>query len=177
MSSQLPIIMAVSGIIPFEQVTSHIVLDEPAPDFHLIDQHGIVHQLTEYKGRWLVLYFYPRDNTPGCTTEACNFRDNQDRFNEVDVVILGVSTNSLSSHQAFSEKYQLPFPLLSDASGKVAKAYGSLFQLGPLKFAKRHSFIIDPEGNIAAIFREVDPKNHNDRIFEALQSLGCSKEK
>ncbi|MCU7849208.1 MAG: peroxiredoxin [Candidatus Thiodiazotropha sp. (ex Lucinoma kastoroae)] len=169
--------MAVSGIIPFGQVTSHIVLGEPAPDFHLIDQHGKVHQLTEYKGGWLVLYFYPRDNTPGCTTEACNFRDNQDRFNEEEVVILGVSTNSLSSHQTFSEKYQLSFPLLSDASGKVAKAYGSLFQLGPLKFAKRHSFIIDPEGNIAAIFREVDPKNPNDRIFEALQSLGCSKEK
>lgn len=177
MSSQLSIIMAVSGIIPFGQVTSHIVLGEPAPDFHLIDQHGKVHQLTEYKGGWLVLYFYPRDNTPGCTTEACNFRDNQDRFNEEEVVILGVSTNSLSSHQTFSEKYQLSFPLLSDASGKVAKAYGSLFQLGPLKFAKRHSFIIDPEGNIAAIFREVDPKNPNDRIFEALQSLGCSKEK
>ncbi|MCM8857577.1 MAG: peroxiredoxin [Candidatus Thiodiazotropha sp.] len=177
MSSQLSIIRAVSGIIPLGQVTSHIVLGEPAPDFHLIDQHGKVHQLTEYKGGWLVLYFYPRDNTPGCTTEACIFRDNQHRFNEVEVVVLGVSTNSLSSHQTFSQKYQLPFPLLSDVSGKVAKAYGSLFQLGPLKFAKRHSFIIDPEGNIAAIFREVDIKNHNDRIFEALQSLDCSKEK
>ncbi|MCU7933003.1 MAG: peroxiredoxin [Candidatus Thiodiazotropha sp. (ex Codakia rugifera)] len=176
MSRLLPIVVTISAIFPFGQVENHIVVGKSAPDFHMMDQNGIAHRLSDYNGRWLVLYFYPRDDTPRCTIEACDFRDNQDRFNKEGVSILGVSMNSLSSHQMFTKKYGLPFPILSDTSGQTAKAYGSLFQFGPLKFAKRHSFIIDPEGNIAAIFREVDPQCHTDKIFEELRLLSCSKD-
>jgi peroxiredoxin Q/BCP len=143
-----------------------------APGFQLMDQNGETHNLARYRGQWLVLYFYPKDDTPGCTKEACEFRDDHDRLADMGVVLLGVSTDDIESHQAFAEKYHLPFPLLSDAQGEVAKHYGSLWQLGPIRFAKRHSFIIDPEGRIAHIYRDVSPKTHSDEVIAQLQALG-----
>ncbi|MEJ2455863.1 MAG: peroxiredoxin [Candidatus Thiodiazotropha sp.] len=160
------------GLFSFGQAMAEVQTGEQAPDFHLMDQNGVTHSLAGYRGQWLVLYFYPKDDTPGCTKEACEFRDDHERLAEMGVVLLGVSTDDLESHQAFAEKYHLPFPLLSDAGGQVARNFGSLWQLGPIKFAKRHSFIIDPEGRIAHIYREVDPKHHSDEVIEQLRALG-----
>ncbi len=164
--------MFVLGLFSFGQAMAEVKTGEIAPDFHLMDQNGHTHSLAQYRGQWLVLYFYPKNDTPGCTKEACAFRDDYARLTDMGVVVLGVSTDDLESHQAFAEKYSLPFPLLSDAGGEVAKRFGSLFQLGPVKFAKRHSFIIDPEGRIAHIYRDVSPKTHSDEVITQLQALG-----
>ncbi len=161
------------GLFSFGLAAAEIETGKQAPDFHLMDQNGETHSLAAYRGQWLVLYFYPKDDTPGCTKEACAFRDDYDRLAAMGVALLGVSTDDLGSHQAFAEKYHLPFPLLSDANGEVARNFGSLLQLGPIKFAKRHSFIIDPEGRIAHIYRDVDPKIHSDEVIAQLQALGA----
>lgn len=150
-----------------------VTVGEPAPDFQLPDQHGKTHSLADYRGRWLVIYFYPKDDTPGCTTEACAFRDDLYHLRQMNVALLGVSTDDVNSHKEFAEKYHLPFSLLSDKDGSVAGAYGSLTRLGPLKFAKRHSFIIDPDGRVAKIYRHVDAKTHSRQIIADLQALGA----
>jgi peroxiredoxin Q/BCP len=144
---------------------------EPAPGFTLVDQEGQTHQLTDYRGQWLVLYFYPKDDTPGCTKEACSLRDDFSAFRKLDVAVLGVSLDDTDSHQAFAKKYHLPFPLLSDPGGKVAKAYGSLGGFGPIRYAKRHTFIIDPGGRIAQVWRKVKPAEHSRELLEALSAL------
>jgi thioredoxin-dependent peroxiredoxin len=144
---------------------------DKAPDFMLQDQSGQAHSLTDYRGHWVVLYFYPKDDTPGCTAEACALRDEEKQFKNMEVAVLGVSTDSQSSHLKFAEKYQLGFPILSDSEGRVAKAYGSLFNLWPFRVAKRHTFIIDPEGKIAAINRRVKPKKHSSFVIQELRSL------
>ncbi len=144
---------------------------QPAPDFNLPDQQGRHHALADYSGRWLVLYFYPKDDTPGCIREACQFRDHHQRLLEREAVVVGVSLDSTASHQAFGEKYRLPFPLLSDPDGEVARRYGALFKLGPLRFARRHSFIIDPKGRIARMYRKVEPDAHARQVLEELRAL------
>jgi len=144
---------------------------DAAPDFSLVDQDGQVHRLQDYAGRWLVLYFYPKNDTPGCTTEACEFRDDIYQFRKMHVALLGVSLDDSASHRAFADKYSLPFPLLSDTGGEVAQAYGSLLNLGILKFAKRHSFIIGPDGRLAKVYRDVEPKTHSDEIVADLRRL------
>jgi len=144
---------------------------DPAPSFNLLDQNGEAQSPERYRGGWLVLYFYPKDDTPGCTAEACAFRDDVVELGDMGVSLLGVSTDDVESHQAFAEKYHLPFPLLSDADGKVAAAYGSLVNLGFIKFAKRHSFIIDPQGKLAKIYRDVDAKIHSDEIIAEMRVL------
>ena len=143
----------------------------PAPDFELLDQHGQLHSLARYQGQWLVLYFYPKDDTPGCTAEACEFRDDLLALKRMAVAVVGVSLDAVQSHAAFAAKYHLPFPLLSDSQGQVARAYGALFRLGPLRFAKRHTFLVDPPGQIARIYRKVDPKTHSDQVIHDLQAL------
>ena len=167
------IAMFVLGLFSFGQAMAELKVGETAPDFHLMDQNGLSHSLAQYRGQWLVLYFYPKNDTPGCTKEACEFRDDYIQLSDMGVVVLGVSTDDIESHQAFAEKYSLPFPLLSDVDGEVAKHFGSLFQLGPVKFARRHSFIIDPEGRIAHIYRDVSPKTHSDEVITQLQALGA----
>lgn len=145
---------------------------EPAPDFALMDQHDKSHSLVDYRGKWLVLYFYPKDDTPGCTTEACEFRDDIFVLRRMGVALVGISTDDVASHREFAEKYHLPFSLLSDPEGEMATAYGSVLNLGLVKFAKRHSFIIDPHGRIAKIYRSVDTKRHSDEIIADLKTLG-----
>jgi peroxiredoxin Q/BCP len=142
-----------------------------APDFELQDQHGKVHRLADYAGRWLVLYFYPRDDTPGCTEQACRLRDDIGVLGDLDAAVVGMSVDDVASHAAFAEKYQLPFPLLADADGRVAAAYGSLLNLGVVRFARRQTFIIDPNGQIAAHFTKVDPASHVQQVAQALRSL------
>ncbi len=142
-----------------------------APDFKLSDQHGRQHRLSDYQGRWVVLYFYPKNDTPGCTEEACRFRDDIAYFNSVGAQVLGVSVDSADSHAAFAKKHSLPFPLLSDAGGVTAQDYGSLRNLGLFKLAQRHTFIIDPAGRIAKIYRKVTPSTHSTEVIEALTTL------
>ena len=144
-----------------------------APDFNLLDQYSKVHQLKDYKGRWLVLYFYPKADTPGCTTEACEFRDDVFQFRKMNVALLGVSTDDVKSQKEFSDKYHLPFSLLSDPDGATASKYGSFKRIGSMRFASRHTFIIDPEGKIARVYRNVSPKKHSDEIIADLKTLGA----
>lgn len=119
----------------------------------------------------MVLYFYPKNDTPGCTAEACRFRDDIHRLKALGAQVIGVSIDNQQSHKAFAEKYGLPFPLLADREGEVAKAYGGLWSLGPLRLAKRHTFIIGPDGHIAKIYRKVGPEQHSDRVIADLTRL------
>jgi len=131
---------------------------DTAPQFSLADQNAHRHSLADYAGQWLVLYFYPKDDTPGCTQEACNFRDEWARLQQMGVTVLGISLDDISSHKAFAEKYHLPFPLLADLDGATAKAYGASPLLS--RWAKRYTFIIDPEGVVAKAYLKVDPEHH-----------------
>ncbi len=148
-----------------------LAIGTPAPAFSLADQSNTARTLGDYRGRWVVLYFYPKDDTPGCTTEACNFRDDLPRLRALGVQILGVSVDDSASHARFAKKFELPFPLLADTDGAVARSYGALWSLGPVKFAKRHTFIIDPHGQIAKIYRDVQPSSHSREIRQDLQQL------
>jgi len=142
-----------------------------APDFELPDQNGQVHRLGDYAGRWLVLYFYPKDDTPGCTQEACRFRDDIGVLDDLNAAVAGVSVDDTKSHAEFARKYELPFPLLSDPDGKTAAAYGSLLNLGVIRFARRHTFIIAPDGRIAARFDKVDSARHAQEVARTLRAL------
>jgi peroxiredoxin Q/BCP len=142
-----------------------------APNFTLRDQESKSHALVDYHGRWVVLYFYPKDDTPGCTTEACNFRDDLPALRALNVQILGISIDDTKSHAQFAEKYSLPFPLLADTEGDVAQAYGSLWSIGPLRIAKRYTFVIDPEGRVAKIYRNVKPATHSRELQQDVKEL------
>ena len=148
-----------------------LAVGDPAPDFTLPDQEDQPHALTDYRGRWVVLYFYPKDDTPGCTTEACSFRDNINRLIAQDAAVLGVSMDDVASHADFAAEHELPFPLLADPEGEVVDRYGSLSDFMVVKFAKRHTFIIDPEGRIAKIYRDVDPDEHVRDVLDDLKAL------
>lgn len=142
-----------------------------APDFALPWQEGSSVSLKDYRGSWVVLYFYPKDQTPGCTREAHNFQSEQTKYAERHGVILGVSVDSVDSHKKFCAKEGLNFKLLADTDGKVSKAYGSLTNLGVTKFSARHTFLIDPAGKIAKVFNSVDPTRHSDEVLAALDQL------
>ena len=156
-----------------------LAVGEIAPDFQLWDQNGKMRSLQTYRGRWLVLYFYPRDATPGCTREACGFRDNLLKVEALDAEIVGISVDSPEAHACFAQQHHLPFTLLADTTGKTAGAYGALFKLGPLRVARRHTFILTPEGRVGKLFRQVDPTQHAIEVcaaIEALQSQYASPE-
>ena len=150
---------------------AEITVGEAAPSFRLQDQKGAWHSLEQYSGKWIVLYFYPKDDTPGCTKEACAFRDNIFAFEDIGAIILGVSLDDVESHKAFAEKYSLPFSLLSDAETTTATDYGVLKKMGPFKFAKRQSFIIDPAGNIARHYEQVNAESHSAEVLADLKNL------
>ncbi|MCG8379930.1 MAG: peroxiredoxin [Proteobacteria bacterium] len=152
-------------------VVADIAVNDKAPAFELIDQNNELHRLSDYSGKWLVLYFYPKDDTPGCTKEACSFRDDIYKIRELKAEVIGVSTDDVESHAEFAEKYNLPFPLLADTNAIVAKSYGSAWKLGPYSLAKRHSFIINPEGKIVKIYRKVDPDKHSAEIIADLKTF------
>jgi peroxiredoxin Q/BCP len=148
-----------------------VAVGEAAPPFRLQDQKGAWHSLEQYSGKWVVLYFYPKDDTPGCTKEACAFRDNIFAFEDLGAVILGVSLDDVASHEAFAEKYSLPFSLLSDAESTTATDYGVLKKMGTFKFAQRQSFIIDPAGNIARHYEKVNAESHSVEVLADLKML------
>jgi peroxiredoxin Q/BCP len=147
---------------------------QAAPDFRLQDQHGEWRSLEDYRGRWVALYFYPKDDTPGCTREACAFRDNIFAFEEIGAVILGVSLDDVKSHAAFAEKYSLPFPLLADSDGEAAEAYGVIGGFAGIRIAKRQSFLIDPQGHIARHYIKVNPDKHSEEVLADLTELMTS---
>ena len=142
---------------------------QKAPVFELPDQDGKIHKLSDYKGKFVLLYFYPKDDAPGCTIEACSIRDNFSSFKKIKTIVLGVSADSIKSHKKFEEKYSLPFPLLSDKNKKVIKAYGVW---GKKKFMgreymgiKRTSFLINPDGKISKIYEDVKPAHHASEVL------------
>lgn len=147
-----------------------------APAFHLQDQTGVWHDLSEYRGKWLVLYFYPKDDTPGCTTQACEFRDNIFAFNKLGAVIVGISVDDVASHKQFAEEHSLPFTLLADSTKQTAKTYGVLHSaLGIMEVAARETFIIDPQGRIAKNYPAVDPKGHSQAVLADLKALEAGR--
>jgi len=144
-------------------------------DFSLTDQNEKVHQLSSYKGKWVLLYFYPKDDTPGCTKEACGFRDSLNDLEKHNVSVLGVSADSVSSHQKFAKKYHLNFPLLSDERKEVIKAYGAW---GKKKFMGREfegilriSFLINPKGEIVKKYDKVKPEAHAKEVLEDIKNF------
>jgi thioredoxin-dependent peroxiredoxin len=146
---------------------------DKTPNFKALDQHGKEHQLSDYAGKKLVIYFYPKDNTPGCTTQACNLRDNESVLQSNGISVLGVSPDSGSSHQKFTEKYQLNFPLLIDTEKEIIQAFGVW---GPKKFmgktydgVNRTTFIIGEDGSILEVIEKVDTKNHTQQILDLLK--------
>ena len=164
--------LALAGLLSTHAVFAESPAEgSAAPEFKLQDQKGDWHTLAQYRGQWVALYFYPKDDTPGCTTEACNFRDNIFAFRARDAVILGVSLDDVDSHVEFAEKYSLPFSLLSDAEGDVASTYGVVRNLGIMKVAKRQTFLIGPDGTIAKHYEDVDPDEHSAEILADLESL------
>ncbi len=144
---------------------------QPAPDFKMQDQNGEWRSLADYRGKWVALYFYPKDDTPGCTTQACAFRDNIFAFRKIDAEIVGISLDDVESHQEFAEKYSLPFTLLSDKDGETAKQYGVLKNYGVMKLASRQSFLIDPDGQIVRHYEKVDPEANSTQMLADIESL------
>lgn len=147
------------------------LLGEPAPAFNLKNSIKQSVTLKNFKGKWLVIYFYPKDDTPGCTKESCSFRDNFQSIQSLNASIVGISLDSTESHNLFQKKYGLPFILLSDPNGEVAKKYGALNNFIIFKFANRQSFIIDPEGIVRQVYRTVNPHSHSEEVIADLKKL------
>ena len=149
---------------------------KPAPEFSLPDQDGKMHALADYRRQWVVLYFYPKDDTPGCTTQACAIRDSLPDFGKLSAVVLGTSADSVESHKKFAEKYALPFTLLADEKKEVVNAYGvwgpkKMMGLEVIKGILRTSFLISPEGVIAKVYESVKPAEHAPMLLADLEAL------
>ena len=165
----LSLLIAISSVSAFAGETP--AAGSAAPSFKLQDQNGDWHALEDYRGQWLAVYFYPRDDTPGCTTEACNFRDNIYAFRAIGAAVVGISVDDVESHKEFSDKYKLPFTILADEDGTTAKAYGVLRDYKLLKLASRQSFLVDPEGKIAKHYDDVDPDEHTDEVLADIKAF------
>lgn len=133
---------------------------DKAPELQLPDQEGVVHTLSQYRGKWVLLYFYPKDDTPGCTKEACAIRDTMPQVSSAQLVVLGVSADSVESHKKFAEKYELPFTLLADKNKECISAYG---------VTRRSSFLINPEGLIIKVYESVKPELHIEEVLRDLE--------
>ena len=148
-----------------------VTVGEAAPDFRLQDQNGEWHTLEQYRGQWVALYFYPKDDTPGCTTEACAFRDNIFAFENIGATILGVSLDDVDSHKEFADKYSLPFSILADTNKEAATKYGVYVKMGTREMAKRESFLIDPQGQVAKHYSKVNAETHSEEVLADLELL------
>lgn len=160
---------------PDSDIHSELHPGAMAPEFSLLDQFNVNHRLSDYRGKWVVLYFYPKDMTPGCTTEACNFRDVHSSFKDVNAVIFGVSRDSIAQHLEFTDRYSLTFPLLSDVAGVVCTAYGVLTekQMNGRTYTvlNRMTYLINPEGEIAKIYPKVDVTEHAREVLEDIRHM------
>jgi len=142
-----------------------------APSFNLVNNEGKQVSLADYKGKWVVLYFYPKDFTSGCTLEAHNFQRDLDKYTAANAVILGVSVDDAESHKSFCAKEGLNFKLFADVGAKVSEQYGSVMDYQGNKFSARNTFIIDPKGNIVKVFEKVKPAGHSEEVLAALATL------
>lgn len=165
------LLIAIFGYRSYASASSSLVVGGDAPDFKLNDINGKSHALSDYHGQYLVLYFYPKDDTPGCTKEACHFRDDMVQLEKLGAKVVGVSVDSNESHEKFTKKYNLPFTLLADTDGKVADSYHALTNLYITKIAKRHTFLIDPNGKIKKIYTNVNVSNHSQQIINDLKII------
>lgn len=168
---------AVIGAVAFSSfgiANDQVVVGNAAPEFELADQTGQLHSLEDYRNQWVVLYFYPKDETPGCTTQACEFRDNIFAYRDLNAQILGVSLDDVESHKAFADNHNLPFPLLADVEGSAATAYGVKTRMAGMTVAKRETFIIGPDGTLLKHYPSVDPDKHSEAVLADLKSLGAS---
>lgn len=170
---KLPILLGmVLTIVPLLSFGASIPsAGSEAPEFTLPSQEGAPVSLKDYRGKWVVLYFYPKDFTSGCTIEAHNFQRDQTQYQGKNAVVLGVSVDSADSHKKFCAKEGLNFKLLADTDYKVSTAYGSLTNMGLVKFASRHTFIINPEGKIVKVYEDVNPNKHSEEVLSALAEL------
>jgi peroxiredoxin Q/BCP len=164
-------IVAVVACNRVSAVTELPAVGAAAPAFSLNSNEGKAISLADYKGKWVVLYFYPKDMTPGCTIEARNFQRDLAKYEAAKAVILGVSVDTTESHKEFCAKEGLNFKLLSDTDAKVSEQYGSIMEYGGAKLSARNTFIIDPQGKIAKVFEKVNVKAHSDEVLAALAAL------
>jgi peroxiredoxin Q/BCP len=155
--------------------TSMPAVGQPAPTFTLPSQDGTPVSLNTFHGKWVVLYFYPKDQTSGCTMEAHKFQEDLPKYERDNAVVLGVSVDSASSHKTFCTKEGLSFKLLSDTEKTTVEKYGSLGNYAGLKIAKRNTFLIDPQGNVAKVWTGVDPSHHSEEVLATLSELEKSK--
>jgi peroxiredoxin Q/BCP len=170
----LVVVIAVGAFVVGSRILSARTLPTsgtPAPDFSLTSQDGNAVSLKDYRGKWIALYFYPKDLTPGCTLEAHNFQRDQAEYARRNAVVLGVSVDSADSHKRFCSKEGLNFKLLADATHQVSKQYGSLINFGVTQISARNTFLIDPEGRIARVFAGVNPASHSTEVLLALDQL------
>jgi peroxiredoxin Q/BCP len=142
-----------------------------APGFSLRNEEGTLSSLSDYLGKWVVLYFYPKDLSAGCTLEAANFERDLPEFTRMDAVVLGVSVDSVESHKSFCDQESLSFRLLSDPDAAVSERYGSVMEYSGAKMSARNTFIIDPEGKVAKVFTKVQPASHSGEVLRALSAL------
>jgi len=169
LSTLLPMLLAATPLLAFG--ASLPLAGSQAPEFTLPSQDGTPVSLKDYRGKWVILYFYPKDFTNGCTIEAHNFQRDQSQYQSKNAVILGVSVDSADSHKQFCAKEGLNFKLLADTEYKVTAAYGSLTNMVLVKFASRHTFIINPEGKIVKVYEDVNPNKHSEEVLSALAEL------
>jgi peroxiredoxin Q/BCP len=166
------LIAAIALIAPrLTRAASVPAVGTAAPDFTLNSQEGKPISLSQYRGKWVVLYFYPKDMTSGCTIEAHNFQRDQAKYGAANAVVLGVSVQDVQSHQEFCTKDGLTFKLLADTNQKVSEEYGSLKNYGVMKLSARNTFIIDPQGKIVKEYIGVDPTKHSEEVLAELATL------
>jgi peroxiredoxin Q/BCP len=165
------LLLAFFGYRSYANATPPLQIGDDAPGFTLNDGQGQTHYLSDYAGKYLILYFYPKDDTPACTKEACHFRDDMAQLTKLNANIVGISVDSGKSHADFTEKYHLPFPLLADLDGKVAESYHSLTNFYVVKIAKRYTFLISPSGKISKIYTNVDTSKHSQQIIDDLKLI------
>ncbi len=169
------ILLALIGYRHYSLKQPSLIIGENAPEFTLTDTKGVKRSLSDYKGKYVVLYFYPKNDTPGCTKEACNFRDDLSKLEQLNAKVIGISVDSEASHQKFAEKYHLPFTLLADVDGSVANAYHALTNLILIKIAKRYTFLIGPDSKVIKIYNDVNVSNHSQQIIDDLTNMQAAK--
>lgn len=160
-------------VFPLAALAAGQWVGTPAPTLQLPDQDGKLRSVTDYKGHWVALYFYPKDKTPGCTEEAKKFRDRWAEFQKADIIVLGVSVDDVASHKSFATMLGLQYPLLADEKQELAKAMGVLRGFGPLHYASRQTFLIDPEGVIVYHYPEVDTGHHAEQVLQDVARLSA----
>jgi len=165
------LVVAMFALRPVSAITEMPAVGTNAPTFNLTTNEGKQASLSDFKGKWVVLYFYPKDFTGGCTLEAHNFQRDLSKYDAVNAVILGVSVDTAESHKSFCAKEGLNFKLLSDSDAKVSEQYGSVMEYNGMKLSARNTFIIDPHGKVVKVFAKVNPAVHSEEVLAALASL------